>query len=317
MTNKYYIGLDLGGTKIATGITDANGKLLATVRIPTQAVDGFEIVTRRMGDTIDEVMQKTGVNASDIIAIGVCAPGAIDLTNGIVRGSPNLKWHNVPLKNIIEERFHIPTYLDNDANIAGLGENRFGAGKGSKHMLYMTVSTGIGGGIILDGKVYRGATFGAGEIGHITIDMNGPLCGCGNYGCVEALASGPAIARTAKKALLDYPDSLLNTYPEITAKEVAEAARKGDPLAIEVINKAAGYIGATLASLVNTLNPDLIVIGGGVSQMGDLILNPIREEVRKRAINSFSENLKIVQAKLGGDVGIMGAIALAQCSGEV
>lgn len=317
MTNKYYIGLDLGGTKIATGITDTNGKLLASVKIPTQAEDGFEVVTRRMGDTIEEVMQKIGVSASDIIAIGVCSPGAIDIANGIVLGSPNLKWHNVPLKKIIEGRFHVPTYFDNDANIAGLGENRFGAGKGSKHMLYMTVSTGIGGSIILDGKIYRGATFGAGEIGHMTIDINGPRCGCGNYGCVEALASGPAIARTAKKALINYPNSLLNTYPEITAKEVAEAARKGDQLSIEVINNAARYIGVTLANLINTLNPDLIVIGGGVSQMGDLLLNPIKEEVRKRAIKRFLDNLRIVQAELGGDVGVMGAIALAQCSGKV
>jgi len=317
MLKKYFIGVDLGGTKIATGIVDSEGNLLATVKVPTLAEDGWEAVSRRMGDTIDEVLTKANVKASDVGAIGVCAPGALDIPNGIVLGSPNLKWHNVPLKKIIEDRFHIPTYFDNDANVAGLGENRFGAGIGSKHMLYMTVSTGIGGGIIIDGQIYHGSSFGAGEIGHITIDINGPRCGCGNYGCIEAIASGPAIARNAKEKLADHPESLLNQYATITAKEVSEAANNGDAYAKEVIETAGRYIGATLSGLINTLNPDLIVIGGGVSNMGELLFNPIKDEVQKRAISSFVANLKIVPAKLGGEVGVMGAIALAQSAGNV
>jgi glucokinase len=317
MSNRYFIGVDLGGTKIATGIANENGDLIKTVKVPTQAEDGWEVVTKRIGDTILDVLEKSEIKASEVKAIGICAPGALDIPNGIVLSSPNLKWHNVPLKKIIEDRFNIPTYFDNDANIAGLGENRFGAGKGSKHMLYMTVSTGIGGGIVIDGQIYHGATFGAGEIGHITIDVNGPLCGCGNRGCIEAIASGPAIARNAKEKLAQNPDSLLNDYPEITAKEVADAANKGDQLANDVIETAGKYIGATLSGLINTLNPEIVVIGGGVSNMGDLILDPIRKEVETRSLKSFVENLKIVRAELGGEVGVMGAIALAQSAGNV
>jgi len=317
MSNRYFIGVDLGGTKIATGIANENGDLIKTVKVPTQAEDGWEVVTKRIGDTILDVLEKSKIKASEVKAIGICAPGALDIPNGIVLSSPNLKWHNVPLKKIIEDRFNIPTYFDNDANIAGLGENRFGAGKGSKHMLYMTVSTGIGGGIVIDGQIYHGATFGAGEIGHITIDVNGPLCGCGNRGCIEAIASGPAIARNAKEKLAQNPDSLLNDYPEITAKEVADAANKGDQLANDVIETAGKYIGATLSGLINTLNPEIVVIGGGVSNMGDLILDPIRKEVETRSLKSFVENLKIVRAELGGEVGVMGAIALAQSAGNV
>ncbi len=317
MSNRYFIGVDLGGPKIATGIANENGDLIKTVKVPTQAEDGWEVVTKRIGDTILDVLEKSEIKASEVKAIGICAPGALDIPNGIVLSSPNLKWHNVPLKKIIEDRFNIPTYFDNDANIAGLGENRFGAGKGSKHMLYMTVSTGIGGGIVIDGQIYHGATFGAGEIGHITIDVNGPLCGCGNRGCIEAIASGPAIARNAKEKLAQNPDSLLNDYPEITAKEVADAANKGDQLANDVIETAGKYIGATLSGLINTLNPEIVVIGGGVSNMGDLILDPIRKEVETRSLKSFVENLKIVRAELGGEVGVMGAIALAQSAGNV
>ncbi|MDD2431917.1 MAG: ROK family protein [Firmicutes bacterium] len=313
----HFIGIDLGGTKIATGIVNSKDELLATVKVPTQAEDGWEIITRRMGDTIAEVMQKSGVQANDVRAIGVCSPGALDIPNGIVLRSPNLKWYNIPLKKIIEERFNIPTYFDNDANVAGLGENRYGAGIGSKHMLYMTVSTGIGGGIITDGKIYHGATFGAGEIGHITVDKNGPLCGCGNHGCIEAIASGPAIARNAKERLKEHPESLLNDYSNITAREVSEAAQAGDQYAKDVIETAARNIGLVLAGLINTLNPDCVVVGGGVSHMGELLFKPMIAEVKERTINPFLQNLKILPAKLGGDVGVMGAIALAQSEGKV
>ena len=315
--SKYFIGLDLGGTNIATGIVNSKDELLASVKVPTQAEDGWKIITERMGDTIAEVMQKAGVKPTEVKAIGVCSPGALDIPNGIVIRSPNLRWFNVPLKKIIEDRFNIPTYFDNDANVAGLGENRYGAGVGSKHMLYMTISTGIGGGIIIDGKIYHGATFGAGEIGHITLDKNGPLCGCGNHGCIEAIASGPAIARNAKERLHEHPESLLHHYTNITAREVSEAAHAGDQYALSVVETAARNIGVVLAGLINTLNPDCVVIGGGVSNMGDILFKPLIAEVKERAIPSFVENLKIVPAKLGGDVGVMGAIALAQSQGNV
>jgi glucokinase len=231
--------------------------------------------------------------------------------------SPNLPgWHDIPLRDRIKERFGLDTFLVNDASAAALGEHRLGAGRGTVNLIYITVSTGIGGGIIIDGGLYLGSSGSAGEIGHMTIDANGPDCYCGNKGCLEVLASGTAIAREAKKSIAAGESSALTAMvagkPEaITAKEVSLAAEGGDPLALKVVAEAANYLGVGMTNVVNIFNPDMVVIGGSVAKMGDRLLDPVRQVVAETAFGLSAKAVHIVPAGLGDDVGLLGAALYA------
>jgi glucokinase len=290
------IGIDFGGTKILTGLADDKGRLIAAVRLDTEAKQGKKKVIAKLIKSVNLVLAKAGVPLSKVSRIGVGAPGPI-INGAIIASAPNLPgWKKVNLKQILQRAFKKPVVIENDANAAALAEYRFGAGKGSKNMIYMTVSTGIGGGIILDGKLYRGSTGTAGEVGHMIIDPKGPKCGCGNHGDLEALSSGPSIARAAGQK---------------DAVKAVEVARKGNKRAKKAIADAAKNLGIGIGNLNNLLNIDIVVIGGGVSNMKELIFTPARHWAKEVSLLEPGKHLKIVPAKLKDHVGVMGAIAIA------
>jgi len=312
---KFILGVDLGGTKIAAALVTTQGQIVARGRSPTPAQAGPDAVINSICATINEVLSAKELRPSRLSGIGIAAAGVIDSANGKVIFSPNLPGcHELPLREAVEQRFGIPTYLGNDANLAALGEWRFGVEKKVANLIYITVSTGIGGGIIADGKLYTGACGAAGEIGHMTIDVNGPRCRCGNVGCWEALASGTALAREAVKRITEGARTSIielvgGDVSKIDAKIVGLAARQGDELAQELVSHLGYYFGVGLANLVNIFNPELILIGGGVAKIGDLLLQPAIKVVKERAFSTSANAVEIKPAILGDDSGILGAVA--------
>lgn len=312
---KLIVGVDLGGTQIRAALADGEGRVLRRTSCLTLAAEGPQSVIGRIKGAIYEVMGST--DRAQVQAIGIAAPGPLDPWKGVIMDAPNLPgWKGVPLKDLMEEEFGLPVFVGNDANLAALAEQRFGAGQGIADLIYITVSTGIGGGIIADNKLLLGSQGFAAEVGHQTIEAHGPRCNCGNIGCLEALAAGPAIARRARElirggaetAITDLVDDDLD---KITAKEVNQAAQAGDAIAIEIFRQAGFYIGVGIVNLLHIFNPSLIVIGGSVAKAGDLLFEPIRATVRQRAMASYYwENTPIVPATLGDDVGLLGAVAL-------
>lgn len=316
MGKSLVVGIDLGGTKIATAAADLGGSLLSKVIKPTCPERGIDAVVDTIVASVKDAVDSAGVSIGDIRSIGIGTPGPVDPETGTVIFAPNLMWQNVPIVQMLQGILALPVCLENDANVAGLGEYRFGAGRGSKNMVYITVSTGVGGGIILDGKIHAGSFGTAGEVGHMTIVSDGPLCGCGNQGCLEALAAGPAIARKARACILHGQDTIIKDMvggcvEDITAKTVGEAALAGDILAKEIIDKTGEYLGIGVANLINIINPDTIVIGGGVSNMGELLLMPLRRAAKRRAIKAAFEKVRIVKAELASEAGLVGAVCLA------
>jgi glucokinase len=317
VSERLVIGIDLGGTKISTALVDGTGRIIAHDYRETLAAQGQDAVVARMLDAAGDVMARAGVKRSRVAAVGIGAPGPLDVGAGVVVAPPNLPgWDHVPLKQLIEDGLGITTFLENDANAAALGEHRFGAGGGVAHMIYVTVSTGIGGGLILDGKLYHGASGMAGEVGHQTIVPDGPRCGCGNYGCLESLASGTAIARQARERVAQGAPTLIAELAEgdlerITAKLVAEAARRGDEEAREILAEAMDYLGVGMANLVNLFNPQLIVIGGGLTNIGESLFGPVRRAIDQRAFREQAQAVRVVPAELGDNVGVLGAAAVA------
>jgi glucokinase len=263
---------------------------------------------------MNEAMKATGLPRSAFLGVGVGAPGPLDRERGVVLLTPNLGWRDVALRDRISEGTGLPASLDNDANCATYGEWWIGAARGAKNVVGMTIGTGIGGGLILDGHLYHGSSDVAGEIGHTTIDQNGRRCGCGNYGCLEAYASGPAIAERAREALTYDAVSILPSLVDgdlskITAQTVYEAASHGDTIARDVVRDTARYLGTGIANLLNIFNPDVVVIAGGVTQAGDALFEPLRVEVRKRAFKPAVDGCRIVPGELPGTAGVVGAAA--------
>jgi len=315
MAEKLIVGVDLGGTQIRAALADDEGSILRRTSCLTLAEEGVKPVVGRIKGAIYEVMGAT--EREQLQGIGIVAPGPVALRKGIVRDAPNLPgWKNVPLKALMEAEFGLPAVVGNDANLAALAEQRFGAGQGVSDLIYITVSTGIGGGIITDNRLLLGAQGFAAEVGHQTIEAHGPRCKCGNIGCLEALAAGPAIARCARELIrtgigMAIADLVGGDLDKITAKVVNQAAQAGDPVAIELFRQAGFYIGVGIVNLLHLFNPSLIVIGGSVTKAGDLLFEPIRATVRERAMASYYwENTPIVPATLGDDVGLLGAVAL-------
>ena len=311
------LAIDVGGTKIRIAIISGKGKIIAKEQRLTLADEGLEAVTGRIISGIDRLLRLKNLAPSQLHSIGIAAAGAIDSEKGLVTSSPNLPgWCDVPLRDIVKSKYGVDTFLINDASAAALGEHEFGAGRGVNNLIYLTVGTGIGGGIIIDGKLYLGPSGSAGEIGHMTIDVNGQRCSCGNTGCLETLASGTAMAKEAIKRIKQGEKSSLTEIvggkiENITAETVEVAARGGDSLASEVISEAATYLGVGMVNLVNIFNPEMIIVGGGVAKMGDLLLNPVRQVVQERAFQLPAQAVRIVQAQLGDDSGLLGAAAFA------
>jgi len=308
------IGVDLGGTKIRAVLTDDSGNFLARTGLPTEASAGQEQVIDNIVLAVNTVMENA--DSSQVVGLGIGAPGPLNPRSGVVYSPPNLPgWNNVPLRNILENRLGLPVFLGNDANLAALGEYTFGAGKDYRYLVYMTVSTGIGGGIIEDGRILDGAKGAAGEIGHMTIEAFGPRCNCGNLGCLEVLASGTAIRRRAIEMLQTGRKSLLlelsgGKLENITSEMVELAARQQDSAALELLEQTAVYLGVGVTNILHLFNPEIVVIGGGVSRIGDLIITPMLAEVARRAMPAFREGVPIVATDLGDDIGLYGAVAL-------
>jgi glucokinase len=313
------IGVDLGGTNLVVGAMTADGaNRFATHSVPTRADLGADGVVARIAEQIERVIadtcQATGRTRADFLGVGIGSPGPLDRARGLVIFTPNLGWRDFPLRDRVQDAVHLPATLDNDANCATLGEWWVGAAKGARNVVGLTIGTGIGGGLILDGRLYHGASDVAGELGHATIDANGRRCGCGNYGCLEAYASGPAIAERAREALAGGEPSILpglvgGDLARLTAAHVYEAGHRGDELAIEVVRDTAKFLGIGVANLLNIFNPEVVVLAGGVTQAGDSLFEPLRAEVRRRAFKPAVDACRIVPGTLQGTAGVVGAVA--------
>jgi glucokinase len=311
------LAIDMGGTKIVAAIISSQGQVVAREYYLTLADEGPQSVINRILSAIDHFLSLRRMESSQLKSISIAAAGAINFEKGLVTQSPNLPgWRDIPLRDMVREKYGVTTFLINDASAAALGEHRFGAGRGVNNLILLTLGTGIGGGIIIDGKLYSGVSGSAGEIGHMTIDVNGPRCNCGNIGCLEMLASGTAAAGEAIRRIRQGERSSLTEIVEgkiesITAEKVGVAAQGGDSLALEVILKAANYLGVGMVNLVNTFNPEMIIVGGGMAKMGDLLLDPARQVVTERAFQLPAQAVSIVTAQLGDNAGVLGAAAFA------
>lgn len=309
---KHVIGIDLGGTKISCALANLEGKVESLFVIPTEAELGEKRVLDNIINVIEKVMVEGRSTLDEVKAIGIGSPGVLDLDEGVIITSPNLPFENFELIKNLKKKFEdVDIYLDNDANIATIGEYVLGAGKGKDNIVYVTVSTGVGGGAILNGQVYRGINSNALEIGHMTLDPNGPICGCGNFGCLEAISSGTAIAKRAREAVLSKVETSLKNYETITSYEVFKEAANGDAVANEIVDKAMTYLGIGIGNIMVAFNPSMVIIGGGVTNVGDVLFNKVREIVKRRTFKTIHEECEIVRAKLGGDAGVLGAVSLA------
>ena len=309
MEKKYVVGVDLGGTKIYTALVDLEGNIIKEKTVETLAHEGEQAVMGRIIDTINYVIE--GVSKDLIKSIGIGSPGPLDVKNGLIVETPNLPFKNFAITKTIKEKYDLPTYLDNDANVATLGEFMFGAGKGTENMVFITASTGIGGGAVLNGRLFRGATGNALEVGHMTVSTEGPRCGCGNVGCAEALGSGTAIGKRAKEAVLSNVKTSLKNYEDVTSKEVFIEAANGDRVAKNILKNSLTYLGIAVANTITNFDPEKVVVGGGVVNGGDIVIDTIRKVVEERCMSTFVENCTVEKAVLGGKAGVLGAAALA------
>ena len=313
------IGVDMGGTKILSAVIDAEGNILGTAKVSTKAGRGAVSVIDRIANCIQRAVDKSGVDAASIQAVGIGAPGPLDPATGVVIFAPNLGWRDVPLKTELEARTGFPTFVDNDVNVGTLGEHVFGAGRGIQNVVGIFVGTGIGGGIILQGELFHGASKTAGEIGHIIVKAGGPRCGCGTRGCLEAIASRTAMTKQFRKAILKKGKK--SVLSELTGGDLsairsgvlAKAVRLNDALTLKVLKKVTKYLGIGIGSIVNFLNPEMIVLGGGVVEaLDDAFLDGIRAATKKYSLPNTLDGVQIVRAELGDNSGILGAAALAR-----
>ena len=320
MTNdNLFIGVDLGGTNVSAAAVD-QGKVLTSKKIDTQASKGADVVIERIEKIVQKVAEDLDCAPKDFQALCIGAPGAVNLETGMVNDAPNLDWIDVPLGSILEERLGLPVFVDNDVNVGVLGEFVHGAGRGSQDMVGIFVGTGIGGGVIIDGEMHYGGRGAAGEIGHMVIVPKGRRCGCGKKGCVEAYASKTAIAAAIRKQINLGKDSYLkktlskNKNKPLSSRLIEEALKAGDPVTTEVIQEVQFYLGLLTANLVNILDPDVIVFGGGlVEQLGEDFLKPIRKSARKYYLQQKdAKKVKILASTLGDDAGTIGAAEAAR-----
>ena len=315
-----YIGVDLGGTNLRAAIVNTDtGQFDHLTSIPTLAREGHDSVMARMATLIETVIADSGLKKSEVGGVGIGVPGAIDMENGLTLFLPNLPgtWPNVPLRDTIAERVQLPTFLINDARAMTLGEYTFGAGHGVDSIACFGIGTGIGGGLVINRRLLLNLGGTAAELGHTSIDMNGPVCGCGNRGCLEVYASGPAITSMGIKAVVQGLTTRIGEMVNydlnrITPKVIYEAARAGDAIAQDVYERAGTYIGVAAANIITAVGPNKVVIGGGVSQAGDLLLDPIRRTVAERVNVTSMESVQIVRAELGPNAGLIGTAVWAK-----
>ncbi|MGH9497299.1 MAG: ROK family protein [Candidatus Sulfotelmatobacter sp.] len=308
-----FLGVDIGGTKVAVGIVDRDGKILAQGRKPMVVTGSAEAGLEAVISAIDSMMSQAAVQG-----IGICAPGPLDPKTGVVLNPPNVPcWRNFPLAQTIASRYQVPVKVDNDANAAALAETRWGAARGFRYVFYATIGTGIGSGIVLDGKIYHGNTGAAGEGGHVSIDYRGPLCACGKRGCIEILASGTAVGARARAKLTASPSTqsailkiAKGNVEQVTSESVAKAYASGDSLSKEILQETVDLLVPWLGNIVDLLDPDVLVMGGGVAAM----LKPFFDEMRSKlpgwCVNPRASQIPLLMAHYGADAGIAGGAAL-------
>lgn len=308
--------IDLGATSIDVALTTLGGEIVARRGEPADIKAGPKTILRRAKEILSELLEEQMAEPKDILTIGIGVPGPVEQAAGVLRSPPIMPgWDRFPIKSMFAGEHAAPVFVDNDANVMALGEHWGGVGRGVDNMLFVKVGTGIGSGIIADGRLYRGTQGSAGDIGHVSVDPNGPVCTCGNLGCLEAMAGAPAIVleaeRRARKALSPALAAVLEEHGELTARDVGGAAGLGDYEALTIIRRSGRLIGGVLATLVSLLNPSLIVIGGGVSQIGHSFLAEIRSTVYQRSLPLATRNLPLVLSELENDAGVVGASVLA------
>lgn len=312
MSEKIYVGVDVGGTAIKVGICNADGQLLHTYEGPTEASKGTDTILQNIAKYAQQIVVESDYEWEQVDGVGVGIAGFLDIPNGIVKFAPNLKIENVNLKAYLEQELNKTVKVNNDANVAALGEAWGGAGRGIAHCVCYTLGTGVGGGIIIDGKIVEGYAGMAGELGHMSIvpDLEAIQCGCGKMGCLETVSSATGIIRMAKDAVERGDRTSLSQVENIMAKDVLDAAKAGDEVATRIVNRAAFYLGKSMAMIAIVLNPQYFIIGGGVSKAGDFLFDQIREVFEKYTQDQAKENVKIVAATLGNDAGVVGAAGL-------
>jgi glucokinase len=309
MTGRSAVGLDVGGTKVAGLLVSEGGEVLGREVVETPARD-VEATMGALFSVID-ILRAAG----SPVAVGIGGAGMVDFDAGIMRYAPNLAWRELPIRDMVAERTGLPSVLDNDANAACWGEFRFGAARGYRHVLLVTVGTGIGGGIVADGKLYRGAHGFAAEVGHVVVEPGGPPCGCGNRGCWEQVAGGQALDRMGREEAEDNPDGLIARLAgteQAVGRHVSEAARQGDAEALGIIEEVGRRLGEGIAGYVNVLDPELVVVGGGVTEIGPMFLDPARKAYLATVqARDYRPEVPLVPAALGNDAGAIGAAAMA------
>lgn len=303
MSSDWVIGVDLGASKVACALVSPENQPVARTRIETRALDGPFVVADRVAESVRELLAQAPADVR-IERVGVCSPGPLDHLAGMIYDPPNLTgWRDVPFAAMLAERLGLEVYLEHDAKASAIAEFHLGAGRGAQNMALIIIGTGVGAAIILDGEVYRGPTNSAGEIGHITVDLNGPICTCGSNGCVEAYAGGPAIMRSYAYSTRRRVES---------AREVAQAAEEGDPIAIRVFQDAGRAVGAAVATLAMLMDVDTFVLFGSVVKAGELLLAPARAAVPKYSFQSVSQRVRLIACELGDDAGVLGAALVAR-----
>lgn len=315
MSDKWVVGVDLGGTATKLAFLGTDGTVVSKWEIPTDNSEEGKNITTNIAKAINAKLEELGFEKEKLIGIGMGAPGPVDYANGILYNTVNLAWNdNYPLKEILEKETSLPVFIDNDANCAALGEMWKGAGNGAKDLVFVTLGTGVGGGVIANGNIVQGVSGAAGEIGHITVvPEGGAPCNCGKTGCLETVASATGIVRLAKEKIARQESntgllkSIFIENGNIAAKDVFDCARNGDALSLDVIEEVAFHLGLSLANLGNTLNPEEIVLGGGVSKAGAILLDKVQHNFDKFAFSRVKESTKISIAILENDAGVIGA----------
>ncbi|ADM68069.1 ROK family glucokinase [Paenibacillus sp. SEL1] len=312
MSESIYVGVDLGGTAIKVGICNENGQLLHTYEGPTETDKGVDVVIGNIEKYVRHIVEQSPYEWDQLKGVGAGVAGFTNVRDGIIVLAPNIGFRDVPIRALLENRIGKPVKIDNDANVAALGEAWAGAGKGIENCVCYTLGTGVGGGIIINGKIYQGSSGMAGEIGHISVvpDLEAIQCGCGKMGCLETVSSATGIIRMAKDAVERGDRTSLALEDQIAAKEVFDAAKAGDEVALRIVNRAAFYLGKSMAAVAAVLNPELFIIGGGVSKAGDFLFEEMRRVYAKLAPEPLQKGVYIVPAVLGNDAGIVGAAGL-------
>lgn len=311
------IGIDLGGTNIAVGIVNEDGKIIASGSTPTLVERSYVDIVKDMATCSLQVLEKSGLSLAEVERIGIGIPGIADAETGVVVFCTNLAWHDVPLREELQKYINKPVYIDNDATVAGLAESVAGVSAGTHSSVFITLGTGVGGGIVINGKPWSGFHGIGSEIGHMIVEMDGEPCTCGNNGCLERYCSATAIIRMARQAIKQHPYSLMNELcggdPEkINAKIMFDAAREGDEIAMKIFRRYVRYLGQGIANIINFLDPEIITLGGGVSKAGDFLMDALRIETPKYILFKTMPHARIEMAELGSDAGIIGAAMLGR-----